>query len=171
MTKIFNTKSNKYLTSGFYVLAIVVANIGFTYIPMIPMPGGEMFAPMSLLVGFVFVLRDFAQRDLEHKVFIPMGLGLVFSYLLANPFVAFASAVAFAISELVDWAVYTYSGKPIKERILISSAVSTPADSAVFMLMLGFFSWYGFVVMVVSKMLGALAVYYILKRKSDASFV
>lgn len=162
---------NSYMTSAYYVGAIVVANVGFTYIPMIPLPGGEMFAPMSLLVGFVFVLRDFAQRDLGHKVFIPMTIGLVLSYLLADPFVAFASAVAFAISELVDWAVYTYSGNPIKERILISSAVSTPADSAVFMLMLGFFSWYGFVVMVVSKMLGALAVYYMLKRKNDASFV
>lgn len=162
---------NSYMTSAYYVGAIVVANVGFTYIPMIPLPGGEMFAPMSLLVGFVFVLRDFAQRDLGHKVFIPMTIGLVLSYLLADPFVAFASAVAFVISELVDWAVYTYSGNPIKERILISSAVSTPADSAVFMLMLGFFSWYGFVVMVVSKMLGALAVYYMLKRKNDASFV
>jgi uncharacterized PurR-regulated membrane protein YhhQ (DUF165 family) len=115
---------NKYRTSAGYVGAIVIANIGFTYIPMIPLPGGEMFAPMSLLVGFVFVLRDFAQRDLGHKVFIPMIVGLVLSYLLANPFVAVASAVAFAISELVDWAVYTYSGKPLKERILISSAVS-----------------------------------------------
>lgn len=162
---------NSYMTSAYYVGAIVVANVGFTYIPMIPLPGGEMFAPMSLLVGFVFVLRDFAQRDLGHKVFIPMTIGLVLSYLLADPFVAFASAVAFVISELVDWAVYTYSGNPIKERILISSAVSTPADSAVFMLMLGFFNWYGFVVMVVSKMLGALAVYYMLKRKNDASFV
>lgn len=47
---------NSYMTSAYYVGAIVVANVGFTYIPMIPLPGGEMFAPMSLLVGFVFVL-------------------------------------------------------------------------------------------------------------------
>ena len=37
------------------------------YIPMIPLPFGEMFAPMSLLVGFVFVLRDFAQKELVTK--------------------------------------------------------------------------------------------------------
>ena len=146
-----------------YVAAVVVANLGFTYLPMIPLPGGEMFAPMSLLVGFVFVLRDFAQREIGHRVLAAMAVGVLASYLLADPFVAIASATAFAISEAVDWAVYTYTRKPLKQRILISSAISTPVDSVVFMLMLGFFSWYGFVVMVASKMIGALIVWSRLK--------
>ena len=68
-----------------YIAAIVVANIGFTYIPMIPLPFGEMFAPMSLLVGFVFVLRDFAQKELGHKVLIAIAVGIGLSYLLADP--------------------------------------------------------------------------------------
>tara|TARA_R100001015_G_C4580632_1_gene137173 strand:+ start:463 stop:921 length:459 start_codon:yes stop_codon:yes gene_type:complete len=147
----------------FYILAIVVANIGFSYIPMISLPFGEKFAPMSLLVGFVFVLRDLAQRDLGHKVLFAISVGIALSYLLADPFVATASAVAFAISEITDWAVYTLYKKPLKQRILISSSISTPVDSAVFMLMLGFFSWYGFFVMVASKMLGALIVWYKIK--------
>lgn len=146
-----------------YIAAIVVANIGFTYIPMIPLPFGEMFAPMSLLVGFVFVLRDFAQKELGHKVLVAIAVGIGLSYVLADPFVAVASAAAFAISELTDWAIYTAYKKPLKDRILISSAISTPVDSAVFMLMLGFFSWYGLVVMVASKMLGALIVWHRLK--------
>ncbi len=146
-----------------YFLAVVVANVGFAHIPMIPLPFGEMFAPMSLLVGFVFVLRDFAQRDLGHRVFLFMAAGVVASYLLADPFVALASAVAFAISELADWLIYTVSKRPLRDRILISSAVSTPVDSAVFMLMLGFFSWYGLAVMVASKMLGALIVWHRIK--------
>ncbi len=148
---------------GLYILAIVIANIGFSYIPMISLPFGEKFAPMSLLVGFVFVLRDLAQRDLGHKVLFAIGVGIALSYLLADPFVATASAVAFAISEITDWAVYTLYKKPLKQRILISSSISTPVDSAVFMLMLGFFSWYGFFVMVASKMLGALIVWYKIK--------
>ena len=82
---------------------------------------------------------------------------------MADPFVAVASAVAFAISELTDWAIYTVYKKPMKDRVLLSSAISTPVDSAVFMLMLGFFSWYGLVIMVASKMLGALIVWYKLK--------
>ena len=146
-----------------YLLAIIIANLGFTYIPMIPLPFGEMFAPMSLLVGFVFVLRDFAQRELGHKVFFVMTMGVVISYLLADPFVAVASAVSFAVSEVVDWLIYTIYKKPLKQRILISSAVSTPLDSAVFMLMLGFFSWYGMLIMVASKMLGALIIWHRLK--------
>tara|TARA_R100001015_G_C4611328_1_gene166730 strand:- start:331 stop:789 length:459 start_codon:yes stop_codon:yes gene_type:complete len=146
-----------------YILAIVIANIGFSYIPMVSLPFGEKFAPMSLLVGFVFVLRDLAQRDLGHRVLLAIGVGVALSYLLADPFVATASAVAFAISEITDWAVYTLYKKPLKQRILISSSISTPVDSAVFMLMLGFFSWYGFFVMVASKMLGALIVWYKIK--------
>lgn len=150
------------MTAG-YIGAVLVANLGFTYLPMIPLPGGEMFAPMSLLVGFVFVLRDFAQREIGHKVIAAMAAGVLASYLLADPFVAIASATAFAISEAVDWAIYTYTRKPLKQRILISSAISTPVDSAAFMLMLGFFSWYGFAVMVASKMIGALIVWSRLK--------
>ena len=147
----------------YYFGAVVVANLGFTHLPMIPLPGGEMFAPMSLLVGFIFVLRDFAQRDLGHKVWVPMIAGIAVSYILADPFVALASATAFAISESADWLIYTISKKPLRDRILISSAVSTPIDSAVFMLMLGFFSWYGLLVMVASKMLGAGIVWYRLR--------
>jgi uncharacterized PurR-regulated membrane protein YhhQ (DUF165 family) len=150
-------------STALYIGGIVVANLGFTYIPMIPLPGGEMFAPMSLLVGFIFVWRDMAQREIGHRVLLAMGVGAILSYLLADPFVAFASVIAFIISEMIDWAIYTYTNKPLRDRILYSSAISTPIDSAVFMLMLGFFSWYGFIVMVVSKMLGAVVVWHKLK--------
>lgn len=145
----------KFKYAMLYIAAIVIANIGFTYLPMIPLPGGEMFAPMSLLVGFIFVIRDFAQKELGHKVLAAIVVGIGLSYILADPFVAVASAVAFAISEMADWLIYTVTQRSLRDRILISSAVSTPLDSAVFMLMLGFFSWYGFAVMVASKMLGA----------------
>lgn len=146
-----------------YLGSVVIANIGFTYLPMIPLPYGGSLAPMSFLVGFVFVFRDYAQREIGHKVLAFMALGVVASYLLADPFVAIASAVAFAISETIDWAIYTVYRKPLKDRILLSSAISTPVDSAVFMLMLGFFSWYGLAVMVASKMVGAGVVWWRLR--------
>jgi len=126
-----------------YIAAIVIANIGFTYLPMIALPGGEMLAPMSFLVGFIFVLRDFSQREIGHRV------------------------VAFIISELVDWAVYTFTNKPLKQRILFSSAVGTPIDSAVFMLLLGFFSWYGLAIMFASKMVGAVIVWYLMADDNE----
>ena len=57
----------KYKFTLSYILAIVLVNMGFIYVPMIPM-FGEMFPPMSLVVGAVFILRDFAQREIGHRV-------------------------------------------------------------------------------------------------------
>lgn len=151
--------------SALYFGSVVVANLGFTYLPMINLPGGQSLAPMSFLVGLIFILRDFAQRELGHKVLFFMGLGVVVSYLLADPYVALASAVAFALSELIDWLVYTFTKKPMKERILISSAISTPIDSSVFMLMLSFFSLPGLIIMTASKMFAAIAIYIWLAKK------
>ena len=141
-----------------YIAAIVAANWGFTAIP----PWfvfGAVLPPMTFLVGAVFVLRDFAQREVGHWVLVPMIIGVGLSFIMADPFVAMASAVAFAISEGVDWIVYTRTDRPLRDRILISSSISVPVDSAAFLLLAGFFSWIGFTVMVVAKMVAALIVW------------
>ena len=145
-----------------YIVSIVLVNIGFVYIPMIPMLG-EMFPPMTLIVGLVFILRDFAQREIGHKVLVAMGIGAMLSYIMADPFVAIASVVAFFISEMVDWAVYTYTKRPLGQRILLSSAIGTPIDSAVFLSMLGFFSPVGFLLMVIGKMVAAVIIWWRIK--------
>ncbi len=142
-----------------YIVSIILVNIGFVYVPMIPM-FGEMFPPMTLVVGLIFILRDFAQREVGHKVLIAMGIGAILSYIMADPFVAIASVVAFAISEMVDWAVYTYTKRPLGQRILLSSAIGTPIDSAVFLSMLGFFSPVGFLLMVIGKMVAAVIIWW-----------
>lgn len=149
--------------SVFYVAAIAAINVGFSYVPLIPLPNGEMFPPLALAVGFVFVLRDLAQRQVGHRVLWAMGAGLVVSYALADPYVATASAVAFAISEVVDWAIYTVTRRPLAERIIFSSLISTPVDSAVFLLMIGHFGVVGFSVMTLSKIVGAAVVWGIIR--------
>lgn len=159
---------NDFKFSAAYLAAILGANLGFSYLPMIALPGGQMLAPMSFVVGAVFVLRDLAQRELGHRVLFVMGVGLAASYIMADPFVAIASAIAFAISELADWLVYTLTKKPLAQRILISSVIGTPLDSAVFMLVAGFFSWPGLLIMTASKMAAALAVYAYYNRRSYA---
>jgi uncharacterized PurR-regulated membrane protein YhhQ (DUF165 family) len=156
-----------YKFTAAYVAAILIANIGFTYLPMISLPGGEMLAPMSFLIGFVFVIRDFSQREIGHKVLGAMAVGGLLSYFMADPFVAYASVLAFIISELADWAVYTFTKRPLKQRILFSSTVGTPIDSAVFMLLLGFFSWYGLAIMFASKMVGAVIVWYFMADDNE----
>ena len=157
-------KLNKFKYSLAYVVYILIVNIAFVYIPPVPLLG-EMFPPMSLVVVLIFILRDFAQREIGHKVLIAMGIGAVLSYFMADPFVAVASVVAFAISELVDWAVYTFTKRPLKDRILLSSALGTPVDSAVFLLILGFFSPLGFLLMTVAKMLSAIIVWWRIKNE------
>ena len=145
-----------------YIVSIVAVNIGFVYIPPVPLLG-EMFPPMSLIVGLIFIARDFAQKEIGHKVLGAMAVGAILSYLMADPFVAIASVIAFAISEMVDWGVYTYTKRPLRDRILLSSALGTPVDSAVFLLILGFFSPLGFLLMTLAKMLTAVILWWRLK--------
>lgn len=150
----------------FYILSIALINVGFVYVPLIPFYD-TMYPPMSIIVGLIFILRDFAQKEIGHKVFIAMLIGAFLSYIMANPYIAVASLVAFLVSETVDWGVYTYTRKPLHQRILISSLLSTPVDSAIFLLMIGNFSLLATTTMFASKMLAALIIWYYLGKKDD----
>lgn len=153
-----------------YIGLIVAVNYGFTVVPLVDLPGGEKWPPMSLVVGFIFVARDFAQREIGHRVIIAMLLAGALSYFMASPFVAFASLAAFLVSELADWAVYSFTGRSFSQRVLLSSAVGTPLDSAIFLALIGHLSITGVIAMTFSKMLGALVVWWMIRRKeSDAA--
>jgi uncharacterized PurR-regulated membrane protein YhhQ (DUF165 family) len=161
----------KYMHTIIYVLLIVLVNWLFTVVPLVELPGGTMWPPVALVVGFVFVARDFAQREIGHWVLAAMAVGVIISYFMASPQVALASAVAFAVSELADWAVYTFTGRPLSERILYSSVLGTPIDSVVFLSMVGFFSVAGAAAMTVSKLLGALIVWWLIRRREAAGAI
>jgi uncharacterized PurR-regulated membrane protein YhhQ (DUF165 family) len=148
-----------------YVVLIVAVNWAFTVVPLVALPGGTLWPPVSLVVGFVFVVRDFAQREIEHFVLLAMLVGAVLSYVMADPFVAIASAAAFAVGEVCDWTVYSFTGKTLSERILYSSALGTPVDSAVFLAGVGLFSAAAAVAMTASKMIGALIVWWMIRRR------
>ncbi len=152
-----------------YIALIVAVNYGFTVTPLIALPGGEMWPPMSLIVGFIFVARDFAQREIGHRVIIAMLAAGALSYIMADPFVAAASVAAFLFSEFADWAVYSFTGRPFAERVLLSSAVGTPLDSVVFLGIIGQLSMAGVLAMTASKMLGALAVWWLIRRQNASA--
>lgn len=145
-----------------YVATVVLVNIGFSVVPMIETPIGWL-SPVALLVGAVFVLRDFAQRAAGHLVLVAMVLATVLSYILADPFIAIASAAAFASSELVDWLVYTVTKRPFRERVMLSSIISAPIDTGVFLFGISGFTWGTFVLMVLSKIVAALFVWFAYK--------
>lgn len=151
-----------------YIASIVLVNWGFTVVPLLEMPTGEMWPPMSVVVGLVFVLRDFAQRQIGHWVLVAMLAGGALSWFMASPFVAIASVTAFFVSEGMDWAIYSWTKRPFAQRILWSSAVATPIDSIVFLAMIGHLSVSGVVAMTVSKMLAALLIWHLLQRRALA---
>ena len=152
----------------FYILSVVLVNYAFDAVPLVHLPGGELWPPMSLLVGFVFVIRDYAQRDAGHWVLAAMLAGGALSWILVSPEIALASVSAFLFSEITDWAVYTFTRRPFSQRILLSSALSTPVDSLVFLSMTGLFSIPALLIMTVSKMVGALIVYCLVRRREAA---
>ena len=73
---------------------------------------GEMFPPMSLVVGLIFVARDYAQREIGHRVIVAMLFAGFFILGDGRSYVALASVVAFFISELIDWLVYSWTWQP-----------------------------------------------------------
>ena len=117
----------------------MIGNVGTFCVPdgpcMIPVGFGYTAPSGVLMVGLALVLRDYVQEHFGTKWSIAaITLGAVLSYFLAVPFIALASFVAFATSELFDFAVYTYVRK--KDRALAIAAsgiVGSILDSAVFL--------------------------------------
>ena len=74
-----------------YICLIVLVNWGFTVVPLVDLSGGKNWPPMSLVVGLIFVARDYAQREIGHRIIIAMLIAASLSYVMASPFVAVAS--------------------------------------------------------------------------------
>jgi hypothetical protein len=92
-----------------------------------------VFNPLTIATGMVFVVRDFVQREMHHRVLILMALAIAWSFYYSWPVIALASATAFAISESVDWVLFTFTKYRLSTRILLSSAIAAPVDTTVFL--------------------------------------
>jgi uncharacterized PurR-regulated membrane protein YhhQ (DUF165 family) len=98
--------------------------------------GHPLMAPSGvLMIGLALVLRDMVQRRLGRGVALAaIVAGAALSGAVAPPQLVFASAAAFLLSELADFAVYT----PLQSRglvlaVLASSVVGLIADSLLFL--------------------------------------
>lgn len=102
---------------------------------LIPVAPGLMAPSGVLVAGFALVLRDVVQRLLGKGWSLAAILaGTVLSVLVAAPGLVLASGLAFLLSELADFAVYT----PLQRRRLVlaviaSSLVGLVIDSVVFL--------------------------------------
>lgn len=150
-----------------YIALIAGVNWLFDVTPLIELPGGDLWSPAALVVGFVFVVRDFAQRKVGHRILWAMLAGIAISWFMASPQLALASALAFALGELVDWAFYTFTNKPFSQRILISSLFGAPLDSLAFLSFIGIASITSVAVMSASKLLGAILVFWLVRKREQ----
>lgn len=153
-----------------YVALIPFVNWSFSVVPSIPMPDGGQFPPVAIITGLILVVRDFAQREIGHNIFWALAVAVGLSFVTSYPPIALASAAAFLVSELVDWALYTFSKRPLSERVLLSSALAAPLDTSLFWYLASFsvagaFTPLTLITAAVSKLLGAYVVYLFLKRR------
>lgn len=146
-----------------YVALMPVINWSFAAVPTADIPawlGGGQFQPLAIVTGLVLVVRDLSQRQIGHWIWAAMIAGLALSTLTSWITVVVASGVAFLISETVDWAVYTFTKRPLSQRIMISSAASAPLDQVAFiglasLVIPGIFAWGTVITGILSKLLGA----------------
>lgn len=139
---------------------------------------GVALHPMTIVTGLVFVIRDFVQRSMGHKVLVVMAFAIGWSFFYAWPVIALASGVAFLVSEMVDWAIFTFTKYSLSTRILISSAVAAPVDTTIFLygadlakqMELGLapgntLHWANWVVFIIGKMVGAVIISRYIRRR------
>lgn len=113
-----------------YISSVVLINYAFSSAP-------HLDVIWSAWGGLVFVLRDMVQTRYGHGALAAMLAALVLSYITSEPAIALASATAFAVSELIDWLVFSITKRPLHDRLWISSALSIPIDTFIFFGMIG----------------------------------
>lgn len=173
MFKHLKTKKFPYYPATIaYIVLILLLNSIFSYIPNLHIFGQELSAA-DFLVGLIYVSRDFTQREIKHWVILAMLIGCGLSFGLAEEQAAIASLGAFAAGEFIDWGIFTFTGRPLSQRILWSSLISAPIDSYVNLYLLHQFNWLGMAVMCVVKALGVLALWYAWRwrNRQQLSFV
>ena len=117
----------------------MVGNVGTVCVPngpcLVPV-GPHLQAPSGvLMIGVALVLRDLVQRRLGAMVALgAIAIGAALSAAVAPPSLVVASAAAFLMSELADFAVYT----PLQKRrfvtaVVLSGLVGLVIDSVVFL--------------------------------------
>lgn len=117
-----------------YILTILAANLAITYIGVVPVGLGLMAPAGVYFAGLAFSLRDALQETLGRRwVITAILIGAAVSAGLSAQ-LALASGLAFLLSELADFMVYT----PLRRRswlgaVVASNTVGVIVDSALFL--------------------------------------
>jgi uncharacterized PurR-regulated membrane protein YhhQ (DUF165 family) len=123
-----------------YIGSIVIANWMTATFGLVGIGFGLAVTAGTFAAGAALILRDAVQVNAgKWAVLAAIIAGCAVSYFVSDPFIAYASAVAFLVGELVDWAVFTpMRGRSLPWAVLISSVVSAPVDTVLFLYISGF---------------------------------
>ena len=117
-----------------YILVIVLANWSIQQFGLVPVGFGLMAPAGVYFAGLAFTLRDLVQEQLGRKwTAVAILVGAAVSGIL-SPELAMASGIAFLVSELADFAIYT----PLRLKnwllaVGLSNTVGLVADSVLFL--------------------------------------
>lgn len=153
---------------AFYIVSIVLVNWLFVAVAPWPTVLGDLYLA-NIVVGFVFVLRDYGQRQVGHKILLATLVAGIITYFMVDPAIALASITAFILSEMTDWAIYSFTKRPLQQRILLSSLVAVPLDTLAFQYLANYLTPAAFTTEVLSKALGVFMVWYLLKLRSGST--
>lgn len=118
-----------------YIAVVVLANVASSRWGLVPIGFGLMASAGTYFAGAALGLRDVVQDGLGKLGSVGVIIiASILSYLLADPFIATASFVAFAVGEFADLGVYT----PLRKRgfaraVLASNVVGGALDTIVFL--------------------------------------
>src|SRR5262249_48355585 len=117
----------------------LIGHVGTTCVPqgpcLIPVAPSLMAPSGVTMIGVALVLRDLVQRRLGVAMSAAAILaGSAISALLAPPALVIASATAFFLSELADFAVYTpLARRRLVTAVVVSSMCGLVVDSIAFL--------------------------------------
>jgi len=133
-------KTKTIALSAAFIGCILAANYVTTRYGMVPVGFGLVATAGTYFAGLSFVIRD-SLDDAAGKwwTLAVIAVGAALSFLVADPFIALASAVAFGLSETADLAVYA----PLRRRGYIRAAISSNivgsfVDTVAFLAIAGF---------------------------------
>jgi uncharacterized PurR-regulated membrane protein YhhQ (DUF165 family) len=145
----------RFTLTAVFLACILLANYATSRWGMVPVGFGLMATAGTYFAGLTFVIRD-SLHDAAGKgwTLAAIAAGALLSFLIAEPFIALASAAAFGLAELSDLLVYT----PLRRRGYIRAAVASNivgsfVDTVVFLAIAGFPLWASLPGQMVAKLL------------------
>lgn len=123
-----------------FLACIVAANWATSRYGLVPVLFGLSATAGTYFAGGTFVLRDTVQDEGGRAwVLLLIVLGAALSYVVGSGRIAVASGIAFALSELADFAAYS----PLRRRgyvraAIASNVVGTIVDTFAFLWLAGF---------------------------------